>query len=265
MLFIDDCAQQQKLLDSDEYLLVGKQFSSGIIKANVQKPSGAKAKLLKPLSLANLKSTRVYLYNQESDTVPFFPMDEYEIIKYGWFKTKFFASENEEITETYKGRTGVKLGIPIVSLLFIDDCAQQQKLLDSDEYLLVGKSASKHFSSGIIKANVQKPSGAKAKLLKPLSLANLKSTRVYLYNQESDTIPFFPTDEYEIIKYGWFKTKFFVSGNKEITETYKGTTAVKLGIHIVSLLFIDDCAHYWTAMNIRWLESLQQNNSHRAL
>ena len=62
-------------------------------------------------------------------------------------------SENKEITETYKGRTAVKLGIPIVSLSFIDDCAQQQKLLDSDEYLLVGKSAAKQFSSGIIKGN----------------------------------------------------------------------------------------------------------------
>ncbi|CAB3999367.1 Hypothetical predicted protein, partial [Paramuricea clavata] len=119
--------------------------------------------------------------------------------------TKFFVSENKEITETYKGRTAVKLGIPIVSLSFIDDCAQQQKLLDSDEYLLVGKYTAKQFSSGIIKANVQKPSGAKAKLLKPLSLANLKSTRVYLYNQESDTVPFFPEDEYETIKYAWFK------------------------------------------------------------
>ena len=62
-------------------------------------------------------------------------------------------SENKEIIETYKGRTAVKLGIPIVSLSFSDDCTQQQRLLDSDEYLLVGKSAAKRFSSGIIKGN----------------------------------------------------------------------------------------------------------------
>ncbi len=60
-------------------------------------------------------------------------------------------SENKEIIETYKGRTSLKLGIPIVSLSFIDECTKRQKLLDSDEYLLVGKSTAKQFSSGIIK------------------------------------------------------------------------------------------------------------------
>ena len=60
-------------------------------------------------------------------------------------------SESADISETYKGRTALKLGIPIVSLTFIDECAKQQKLVDSDEYLVIGKSALKQFSSGIIK------------------------------------------------------------------------------------------------------------------
>ena len=47
-----------------------------------------------------------------------------------------------------------KLGIPIVSFSFIDECTKQQKLLDSDDYLTVGKSTAKQFSSGIIKGNL---------------------------------------------------------------------------------------------------------------
>ena len=64
-------------------------------------------------------------------------------------------SENHDVTETYKGRTALKLGIPIVSFLFIDECTKQQKLLDGDDYLTVGKSTAKQFSSGIIKGNLK--------------------------------------------------------------------------------------------------------------
>ena len=67
------------------------------------------------------------------------------------FQTKYFVSENKEIDDTYKGRTALKLGVPIVSLSFIDDCTKQQKLLESDEYLTVGNSLANQFSSGIIK------------------------------------------------------------------------------------------------------------------
>ena len=64
-------------------------------------------------------------------------------------------SENHDVTETYKGRTALKLGIPIVSFSFIDKCTEQQKLLDGDDYLTVGKSTAKQFSSGIIKGNLK--------------------------------------------------------------------------------------------------------------
>ena len=63
-------------------------------------------------------------------------------------------SENHDVTETYKGRTALKLGIHIVSFSFINECTEQQKLLDGDDYLTVGKSTAKQFSSGIIKGNL---------------------------------------------------------------------------------------------------------------
>lgn len=62
-------------------------------------------------------------------------------------------SGNKDITETYKGRAALKLGIPIVSLAFVDDCIEKQKALDSEEYLVAGNTSAKQFSCGIIKGN----------------------------------------------------------------------------------------------------------------
>lgn len=62
-------------------------------------------------------------------------------------------SASTDIGATYKGRTAFKLGIPIVSLAFVDDCDEKQTLLDCEEYLVAGKSSVKQFSSGIIKGN----------------------------------------------------------------------------------------------------------------
>ncbi|XP_028417262.1 protein mono-ADP-ribosyltransferase PARP4-like isoform X3 [Dendronephthya gigantea] len=120
-------------------------------------------------------------------------------------KTKYFVSENKEVDDTYKGRAALKLGIPIVSLSFIDDCAEQQKLLESDEYLTIGKSLANQFSSGIIKAASKTPNVSKQKTQKPLTLANLRATRVYRFNQDNESIPFFPSDDFEIVKHSWFK------------------------------------------------------------
>ena len=63
-------------------------------------------------------------------------------------------SENKDVKETYKGRTALKLGIPIVSFSFIDECTKQQKVLDADDYLTVGKSTAEQFSSGIVKGSL---------------------------------------------------------------------------------------------------------------
>mgnify|MGYP003692038365 CR=1 FL=1 len=56
----------------------------------------------------------------------------------------------EKADVSYKCKMATKFHIPVVSLDFIFDCVSQGKQLDSDDYLLVGKTKAQEFSSGKI-------------------------------------------------------------------------------------------------------------------
>ncbi|CAH1248284.1 PARP4 [Branchiostoma lanceolatum] len=67
-------------------------------------------------------------------------------------KTSFLVLGSKERTDSYKCRTAVKLGLPVVPLDYIEACVQSEELLDTDNFLLVGKSVAAEFSTGKIAA-----------------------------------------------------------------------------------------------------------------
>ncbi|XP_065826671.1 protein mono-ADP-ribosyltransferase PARP4-like isoform X4 [Oscarella lobularis] len=51
---------------------------------------------------------------------------------------------------SYKARTATKYGIPVVSLDFIDECIGAKKIVDSDQFVVVGTTKSQQFGTGKI-------------------------------------------------------------------------------------------------------------------
>lgn len=56
----------------------------------------------------------------------------------------------EKAQDSYKSRMAQKWGIPVVSVDFIQRCVEAKKLLETDPYTVVGKTAAQEFSSGKI-------------------------------------------------------------------------------------------------------------------
>ena len=66
-------------------------------------------------------------------------------------KTSFLVTGNSDRTlSSYKGRTAVKYGIPVVSFDFITECIKSGKLLDPQPFLLSETLESQNFGSGKI-------------------------------------------------------------------------------------------------------------------
>ena len=56
----------------------------------------------------------------------------------------------EKAQDSYKSRMAQKWGIPVVDVSFIDACIEANKLLEPDQYIVVGKTAGEEFSTGKI-------------------------------------------------------------------------------------------------------------------
>jgi len=56
----------------------------------------------------------------------------------------------EKSAESYKGHMAQKYGIPIVSTSFVDDSVERGELLEPDDFLVVGKTATEQFQTGKI-------------------------------------------------------------------------------------------------------------------
>ena len=66
-------------------------------------------------------------------------------------KTSFLVTGNAEKTlSSYKGRTAVKYGIPVVSFDFITECIKSGKVLDPQPFVLAETLESQNFGSGKI-------------------------------------------------------------------------------------------------------------------
>ena len=60
------------------------------------------------------------------------------------------VDDHENVSDTYKARTALKYGVPVVSLTFIDDCLKAERLLVADDYIAVGQTKAEEFGSGKI-------------------------------------------------------------------------------------------------------------------
>lgn len=60
------------------------------------------------------------------------------------------TGDSEQALSSYKGRTAVKLGIPVVPFDFITDCIKSGKLVDPQPFPLSETLESQNFSSGKI-------------------------------------------------------------------------------------------------------------------
>lgn len=58
-------------------------------------------------------------------------------------------------TDTYKCRKAVELSIPVVSVDYIHDCIDQCRLLDFDDYIVVGRKRAEQLESGKISGKVE--------------------------------------------------------------------------------------------------------------
>lgn len=56
----------------------------------------------------------------------------------------------EKAQDSYKSRMAQKWGVPVISLEFIDQCITEGRLLEADQFIVVGKTAAEQFSSGKI-------------------------------------------------------------------------------------------------------------------
>ncbi len=66
-------------------------------------------------------------------------------------QTTFLVVNNsEKAQDSYKSRMAAKWGIPIVSLAFIAECLSVGRLVETDQFVVVGRTAAEEFSSGKI-------------------------------------------------------------------------------------------------------------------
>ncbi|KAL9969636.1 hypothetical protein ACROYT_G021872 [Oculina patagonica] len=114
-------------------------------------------------------------------------------------QTSFLVTGNSERTlSSYKGRTAVKNGIPVVSFDFITECIKSGKLLDPQPFLLLETLESQNFGSGKIVARSHETSKKAAKAVKKLQLPDLNKIRVLLYKASDG--PNFDEERCEITK-----------------------------------------------------------------
>ncbi|XP_061177422.1 LOW QUALITY PROTEIN: protein mono-ADP-ribosyltransferase PARP4-like [Saccostrea echinata] len=111
--------------------------------------------------------------------------------------THVVLNDPEKADVSYKCKMAEKFGIPVVSLDFIFDCVDQGKHLNTDDYLLVGKTKGLEFSRGKIMGGKFRPK-SEGKKKKMASSFNPKSVKVW--QGKDKNIPQFD-DESEVAKY----------------------------------------------------------------
>ena len=79
----------------------------------------------------------------------------------------------EKAQDSYKSRMAQKWGIPVVSMEFVDKCIEAGKLLEADQFIVVGKTAAQEFSTGkIVGTDICLKSGCPMQYCKQLSPMN---------------------------------------------------------------------------------------------
>ncbi|KAK3097154.1 hypothetical protein FSP39_006899 [Pinctada imbricata] len=115
--------------------------------------------------------------------------------------THVVLNDAEKVDVSYKCKMAEKFRIPIVSLDFIHDSVEKEKLLNTDDYLLKGISKAEEFSSGKIVAN--KSQNIEPKKKKKTTFP-VNPSAVKVWHPDDKNIPNFDKD-FEVAKFALFQ------------------------------------------------------------
>lgn len=133
--------------------------------------------------------------------------------------THVVCNDAEKADISYKVKMAAKYSIPVVSIAYIDKSVESGKLLNTDDYLIVGKTKSEELGSGKISASrYQKKE--KKKLMKPLF--NINSYKSW--KADDKNCPKF-SREFQVAKFAVFRAQ-----KKERNKYY--TIFTVLEVHI---------------------------------
>ncbi|XP_076077942.1 protein mono-ADP-ribosyltransferase PARP4-like isoform X2 [Mytilus galloprovincialis] len=113
--------------------------------------------------------------------------------------THVVCNDPEKADISYKCKMASKYGLPVVSLDYIHDCVDQGRLLNTDNYILVGKTKSQEFSSGKITASKYQSKEPKKKKFK------IDPKNVKVWKIEDKNAPEYNEKDYEVAKYAIFQ------------------------------------------------------------
>ncbi|XP_063404028.1 uncharacterized protein LOC134687563 isoform X2 [Mytilus trossulus] len=113
--------------------------------------------------------------------------------------THVVCNDPEKADISYKCKMATKYGLPVVSLDYIHDCVDQGRLLNTDNYILVGKTKSQEFSSGKITASKYQSKEPKKKKFK------IDPKNVKVWKTEDKNAPEYNEKDYEVAKYAIFQ------------------------------------------------------------
>ena len=65
------------------------------------------------------------------------------------------CNDAEKADISYKVKMASKYGIPIISMTYIDKCVETGELLNTDDYIMVGKTKAQELGSGKITGLVE--------------------------------------------------------------------------------------------------------------
>ena len=180
-------------------------------------------------------------------------------------QTKFMLMNNaEKAQDSYKAKTALKKGIPIVGIGYLDACIEAQKLLDPDKYLITGSTASSSFGEGkILASGVDKQLTLK-KLGKPKQASvNVNQLPVFAWTaqKKKEKEPNFNEAFFEIGKYALlektdYKTKVASFACVELQVSTDVSGDVTSQFRVFTHTGVLPCEQEKGVREVRYLESV---------
>ncbi|CAG2243592.1 PARP2_3_4 [Mytilus edulis] len=161
--------------------------------------------------------------------------------------THVVCNDPEKADISYKCKMATKYGLPVVSLDYIHDCVDQGRLLNTDNYILVGKTKSQEFSSGkILSTKYQSKDVTKKKI-------KIDPKGVKVWHPGNKNSPDYNEEKYEVAKFAMFQ---------KYDKLREATMFYNLEIHVAEPVDLNrsDCyrfrvySHYGSTQNLEMVE-----------
>ncbi|XP_071133573.1 uncharacterized protein [Mytilus edulis] len=158
--------------------------------------------------------------------------------------THVVCNDPEKADISYKCKMATQYGLPVVSLDYIHDCVDQGRLLNTDNYILVGKTKSQEFSSGkILSTKYQKKDVTKKKI-------KIDPKGVKVWHPGNKNSPDYNEVKYEVAKFAMFQ---------KYDKLREATMFYNLEIHVAEPVDLNrsDCyrfrvySHYGSTQNLK--------------